>query len=321
MRFRTLGRTDIEVSVVCCGAMAMSGAGIFGEQADDLSVQTVHAALDAGITFFDTAEAYGRGHSEEVLGRALEGRREEVVVASKAAPNHLREADLVAACESSLRRLGMEHMDLYQVHWPNHGLPFDETASVLDRLVEQGKIRCWGVSNFGPHDLTDALACGRPQVDQLPYSLLWRATEHEIVPVCVQNDVSVLCYSPMAQGILTGKFASAEDVPAQRKRARYCWDNAIGLSFAVVEELRVVAGDLGEPMADVALAWLLARPGVTSVIAGMRTPEQSRQNARAADLSLGPDIVERLERASQPLTDALDSDPDMWQTGDESRYR
>jgi aryl-alcohol dehydrogenase-like predicted oxidoreductase len=215
----------------------------------------------------------------------------------------------------------MDCVDIYQVHWPSRVVPFSETAAALDRLQAQGKIRCWGVSNFGKHDLTEALQAGRPEVDQLPYSLLWRAVEHDIVPLCMCNSVSILCYSPLAQGILSGKFASAADVPAPRRRARYCSDRFIGLAFAVVSELRAVSEQMGEPMAAVALAWLMGRPGVCSVIAGMRTPDQARENARAADLSLPQDVITRLDQASQSLKEALGTNPDMWQEDAESRYR
>jgi aryl-alcohol dehydrogenase-like predicted oxidoreductase len=321
LEYRKLGRTDIEVSAVCCGAMAMGSSGTFGEQDDAASVRTVQAALEAGINFFDTAEGYGAGHSEEVLGRALEGRRDEVVIATKVSRSHLREEDLVASCEASLRRLRTDRIDVYQVHWPSHRIPFADTALVLERLREQGKVRCWGVSNFGQADLTDALAAaGHPQVNQLPYSLLWRVIEHRVLPLCRESDVSVICYSPLAQGILTGKFGSVEEVPPERARARYCKE-APGESFAVVDELRTVSDEVGEPMADVALAWLLAQPGVASVIAGMRRPEQARQNARTADVELPEEAVARLTAASEPLKDALDENPDMWQPTPDSRYR
>ncbi len=320
MRYRKLGKTDIQVSVVCCGTMAMASAGTFGEQDDELSVQTVHAALDAGVNFFDTAEGYGDGHSTEVLGRALGDRRGQVAIATKVSRQHLAEPDLIQACENSLRRLRTDCIDLYQVHWPNHNIPFGETAGVLEKLRQEGKIRFWGVSNFGRADLTEALGVSHPEVDQLPYSLLWRIVEHEIAPICVANEVSIICYSPLAQGLLTGKFARPEDVPPERSRARYCKE-AADLSFHVVNELRAASEELGQPMADLALAWLLDRPGVASVIAGMRTPEQARENARAADLELPPEVVDRLTAASQPLLDALDTNPDMWQAGENSRYR
>jgi aryl-alcohol dehydrogenase-like predicted oxidoreductase len=157
-------------------------------------------------------------------------------------------------------------------------------------------------------------------VNQLPYSLLWRAIEHEIVPICTALDVGVVCYSPLAQGLLTGKFDGPEDVPPERARARYCKEEP-ELAFRVVDELRAVSQELGEPMADVALAWLLGRPGVAAAIAGMRTPEQARQNAHAADLHLPQDAADRLDAASAPLKEALGANPDMWQPGESSRYR
>jgi aryl-alcohol dehydrogenase-like predicted oxidoreductase len=323
MQYCKLGRTDLEVSTVCCGTMAMSSRGTFGEQDDEASVRTVHAALEAGINFFDTAEGYGPGHSEEVLGRALEGRRDEVVIATKVGRNNLPERALFAACEKSLRRLRTDRIDLYQVHWANHGIPFSETAAALERLRERGKIRHWGVSNFGKLDMTEALdaGVGRPEVDQLPYSLLWRVVEHEISPICAENGVSIICYSPMAQGLLTGKFADASEVPTERARARYCVGSYAELAFGVIRELRAVSEEIGQPMADVALAWLLAQKGVACVIAGMRTPEQARENARAAEVKLPAAVIRRLTRASDALKDALGTNPDMWNEGERSRYR
>jgi len=321
VQYRKLGRTGIEVSVICCGTMAMCPHPTYGEPDDAESIEAVHTALAAGINFFDTAEGYADGYAEEVLGRALEGRRDEAVIATKVSASHLREADLMEACENSLRRLRTDYVDLYQVHWPNHELPFAETAGALERLREQGKIRAWGVSNFGKFDLKDALDVAVPESNQLPYSLLWRAIEHEVLPLCVENDISVLCYSPMAQGILTGKYAAAADVPAPRRRPRYCRDDVIELSFDVVDELRAVSEEIGEPMSAVALAWVLTRPAVCSVIAGARNAGQVAQNVRAAGLKLPRAAAERLERVSLRLKDALDADPDMWQSGEDSRYR
>jgi len=321
LRYTQLGRTDIQVSVVCCGTMAMSSDGTFGAQDDAESVRTVRAALDSGISFFDTAESYGDGHAEEVLGRALEGLRGRAIIATKVSEVHLRRADLLRACEASLRRLRTDHVDVYQVHWPNRSVPFGEVVAAFEELKAAGKVRAWGVSNFGKADLEGALAAGRPEVNQLPYSLLWRAIERDILPLCVRHSVSVLCYSPLAQGLLTGKFRGPEDVPPQRKRARYCKEPAAGHAFALLDEVRAVSAELGRPMADVALAWLLAQQGVASVVAGMRTPEQARENARTGDLELAADTVARLTAASTPLSEILGANPDMWREGADSRYR
>jgi aryl-alcohol dehydrogenase-like predicted oxidoreductase len=320
MRYRTLPGTNTEVSVICCGAMAMSDAGTFGEQDDQQSIDTVHAAIDAGVNFFDTAESYGDGHSEQVLGRALEGRRDEVVLASKVSPSNLPAEDIEASLDASLKRLKTDYLDLYQVHWPNHDIPFERTASVLERLRMAGKIRHWGVSNFGKMDIQAAVAAaGHPVSNQVPYSLLWRVIEHDIVPLCTENNVGILCYSPLAQGILTGKFEEPDEIPSGRQRPRYCKGERMDLAFRVVDELEAVSQELNEPMADVALAWLAGRRGVTSVIAGMRTPAQAEQNARAGNLELPEDAAARLTRASAPLFNDLDDNPDMWR--EESRYR
>ncbi len=200
-------------------------------------------------------------------------------------------------------------------------MAFAETANALEKLKKQGKLRAWGVSNFGRLDLKDALEVAPPESDQLPYSLLWRAIEHEVLPLCDESAISIICYSPLAQGILTGKFASPADVPPQRRRARYCRDEVIELSFDVVEEVRAISMEVDEPMSSVALAWLLARPAVTSVIAGARNAEQVTQNVRAGLLQLPHGMMERLDRVSLRLKDALDENPDMWQEGEDSRYR
>jgi aryl-alcohol dehydrogenase-like predicted oxidoreductase len=320
MQYRKLGSTDMHVSAVCFGGMTAGSAGTFGEQDDQESMWAVREAIDAGINFFDTAEGYGDGHSEKVLGQALEDVREEVFIGTKVSARNLPEQSLIAACEASLERLRTDYVDLYQVHWPNREIPFAETVDVLERLKEQGKIRHWGVSNFGKQDLSGILEAGHPEVDQVPYSLLWRAIEHDIVPICVRNGVSIICYSPMAQGILTGKFNRPEDVPPQRSRARYCKE-APELCFEVVDELRRISEETGESMVDIALAWVLSRPGVASVITGVRGPRQVRENAEAADLELPADTLERLTRVSGELREALDDNPDMWQAGENSRYR
>lgn len=320
MQYRQLGNTDMHVSAVCFGGMTAGSYGTFGEQDDQRSIAAAQEAVNVGINFFDTAEGYGDGHSEEVLGQALEGVSEEAFIATKVSRGNLAEDSLIQSCEASLKRLRIDCIDLYQVHWPNHDIPFGETVEILERLKQQGKIRHWGVSNFGKQDLSDLLEAGRPEVNQVPYSLLWRIIEHDIVPICVQNDVSIVCYSPMAQGILTGKFDRPEDVPEERARARYC-SEAPELCFRVVGALRAVSEEIGEPMVDIALAWVLSRPGVTSVITGVRGPEQIRQNARATDLQVPDEVLSRLTRVSGELRDALDTNPDMWQAGEKSRYR
>lgn len=329
MKYRKLGRTDIEVSVVAMGCWALAGDATWGPQAESDSIATVRAALDVGVNFFDTAEGYGDGESEEALGRALAGRRHEAVIATKVSRANLAGGEVRQACERSLRRLQTDTIDLYQIHWPSRTVALDETMTTLENLREQGKVRAIGVCNFGVQDLSDLFEIGRVETNQLPYSLLWRAIEYAIQPMCVEAGLGILCYSPLVQGLLTGKFASPDEVPDGRARTRLFAGDRPGSrhgeagceaeTFVALEEIRRISGGIGQPMTRVAIAWLLHRPGVTSVIAGARRPDQVEQTAQAADLPLSPETVGQLAGATDEVKRILGSNPDMWQS--ESRFQ
>jgi aryl-alcohol dehydrogenase-like predicted oxidoreductase len=331
MIYTRLGRTEIMVSRVAMGCWALAGDFNWGSQEDAESIATVHAALEAGINFFDTAEAYGAGRSEEVLGRALEGHRSDVVLATKVDDAHLSREELIRACEGSLRRLRTDYIDLYQLHWPSRTVPLAETLEALDRLQREGKIRAVGVCNFGVGDLEDLLEVGRCQTDQLPYSLLARAIEYEIQPKCLDEGIGILAYSPLMQGLLTGKFASPDEVPEGRARTRHFSrerpgtrhgePGCEGATFAAIDEIQELCDELGVPMAQVALAWVLAQPGVTSVLAGARHPEQIVETAQAAALNLAPEVLERLTRITEEVKRALGPHPDPWEAPADSRFR
>jgi myo-inositol catabolism protein IolS len=305
------------------------GDATWGEQDERQSVATIHAALDAGVNFFDTAESYGAGYSEALLGRVLASRRHEVIIATKTSGGHLASDALREACEGSLKRLRTDVIDLYQIHWPNHEIPIAETLGALDALKQQGKIRAAGVSNFGVRDLSDLLNAGSCETDQLPYSLLWRAIEFEIQPKCMDSEIGILCYCPLAQGLLTGKFASADDVPEGRARSRLFSDKRAQTRhhqpgcetelFAALGRIRSISEGVGRPMAHVALAWLLHQPGVTSVPAGARTPEQIAKNAEAAALKLPAEVVGALNAATEEIKRKMGTNADMWQS--DSRFR
>jgi aryl-alcohol dehydrogenase-like predicted oxidoreductase len=228
-----------------------------------------------------------------------------------------------------LQRLDTDYIDLYQIHWPNRDVPIAETLETLERLREQGKVRAIGVSNFGVADLSDLLSVGHCETNQLPYSLLGRAIEYEIMPQCIDNEIGILCYSPLAQGLLADKFASVDDVPEERARTRHFSKNrpltrhdeagCEAETFAAIERIRQICAEIDAPMAEVTLAWLLYQPGVTSVLAGARRPEQIKQNAKAAALDLPPEIVEALSAATDQVKQKLGSNPDLWETN--SRYR
>ncbi len=329
MRVNKLGRTDIDISAICLGCWGFSNDFMWHDQAEQDSINTIHAALDLGVNFLDTAEAYGAGASEEVVGRALKGRRGDAVIASKVSDANLAPDDLVAACERSLTRLGTDYIDLYQIHWPSRVVPMGDTLEALQGLKEQGKIRAIGVSNFGPLDMAELFSLGRAESNQLAYSLLARAIEYEIQPICVEQEMSILCYSPLLHGILTGKFATPDEVPDERARTRhFSSERAMTVhdspgceaeTFAAVDAIRQISADLGQPMIEVALAWLIARPGVGSVVTGARNVAQIEQIVHAAGIDLSADAVARLDAATDEVKEALGTNPDMWRT--ESRLR
>ncbi len=329
MRYCKLGKTDLSVSVIAMGCWALAGDATWGPQEEAESIATVHAALDTGVNFFDTAEGYGGGDSESVLGRALLGRRHEAVIATKVSRANLSALEVQQACEHSLRRLQTDYIDLYQIHWPSRSVPLAETIEALERLRQQGKVRAVGVCNFGVQDLSAVLEIGWVETNQLPYSLLWRAIEYEIQQKCVDEGVGILCYSTLAQGLLTGKFSSPSEVPEGRARirlfstdrpqARHGEPGCEEEVFAAIEKIHAICDEIGQSMAHVALAWLVPQPGVTAVIAGARRPAQIRQTAQAVDLVLSPEIVGQLVEATEEVKLASGPNPDMWQST--SRFR
>ena len=331
MELRQLGKSSLMVSPIGVGFWGIVGGDYWGAQDESDTINTVHAALDAGINFFDSAEGYGDGYSEQMLGRALKGRRSEAIIATKVSRNNLAPNDIRAACERSLKRLDSDTIDLYQVHWPSRDIPFEDSMATLLDLQSEGKVRVIGVSNFGKLDTTDMLQIGRYEANQLPYSLLWRALEYEIQPQCVEHDIGILPYSPLNQALLTGRYRNADEMPYQRTRTRHYRgdrrDSRHGTpgfeveTFAAVDTIREICADVNQQMVHVALAWLLHKPAVTSVLAGARNPQQIESNLIAGSLSLSDDTMRRLDAATDDLKRKLGPDPDMWGIGDRSRYR
>jgi myo-inositol catabolism protein IolS len=322
MEYRKLGKTDIDVSVFALGCWPFAGGKVWGDQDDDVSIATVHAALDVGINFFDTAEGYEKGHSERVLGRGLEGRRDEAVIATKVSAGHLKPVDIVKACEQSLENLRTDYIDLYQIHWPNWEVPIEVSLKALEDLKASGKVRAIGVSNFGIQDLGDLLGHGHCETNQLNYGLLWRAVEHEILPLCKSNDVGLICYSPLAQGLLTGRYASADEVPDGLARTRwYHKDRAMAKHgedgceeevFEALATIREICDGLGQQMATVSLTWVRQQLGVTSVLVGSRSPEELSWNTPAFDLKLEEDVIGELSAATEVVKGKIGLNPDPW---------
>ena len=331
MKYRLLGGSDLNVSVISFGAWQIGDPRYWGPESQADADATVGAALDAGVNLFDTAEWYGAGESERVLGRALGSRRKQVFIASKVSAEHCAPADLRVACEASLQRLGADVIDLYQVHWPFRHVPFEEAHEEMEKLRSEGKIRHIGVSNFGVRDLAEWMKSGACVSDQLGYSLLFRSIEYEIVPACLRYNVGVLAYMPLMQGLLAGRWKTVDEIPENRRRTRHFASARSGvmhteegcesLTFTALSQIRQIADRIGQPMANVALAWLIQQPAVTSVIVGGRNPAQLRANLAAAELQLDPGVIWELSDVTEPLKQHFGANADMWRSGAESRIR
>jgi myo-inositol catabolism protein IolS len=318
MLTKTLGKTDMRLSAIIMGTW-QTGKSMWTGIDDAKSVKAIRAAMDSGISTFDTAEAYGNGHSEKVLGRAVGSRRGEVLILSKVFANHLRYDQVIAACHRSLNNLGSDYLDLYQIHWPPGSfgtptVPLEETMHALTDLKTQGKIRAIGVSNFSLDQLKTVCGLGAVESLQPPYSLFWRHVETDTLEWCRENRVTVLAYSPMAQGLLTGKFGPDHQFEKGDHRSgnRLFRADVYPHVQTALAALRPLAEKKGISMARLALAWVIAKPGVCA-IAGARNGEQSTDNAAAAEVTLTAAEMEAMDRISRPVTDLIDDNPVQWQ--------
>jgi len=317
METRLLGGTGLRVSALSFGAMSFGGVGGFAAvaaQDGDEARALVDQCIDAGVNLFDTADIYSMGRSEEILGRALGDKRSRVVVATKL---HARLSDdvndvglsrhhIVRACEASLRRLGTDWIDLYQAHGFDALTPVEETARAFEDLMRAGKVRYVGCSNFSGWQLMKAqaaserLGVARYEALQAYYSLVGRDLEHELLPACRSERVGVLVWSPLAFGLLGGRYRRGEKAPEDLRVAQWGTPGTIDeQSWAVVDEVRRVAGARGVSPAQVALNWLLRRPGVTSVIVGARNARQLGDNLQSANWALGAEEMAQLDRVSE----------------------
>lgn len=308
MEYTYLGRTGVQVSRLCLGCMN------FGTATDEAtSIRMIHRALDAGINFLDTANVYGRGRSEEIVGKAIKGRRDQVFLATKArlpmgdGPNQAGASryHLMKELEASLRRLGTDHVDLYQIHRPDPHTPLDETLRCLDDCIRQGKIRYIGTSTFPAWQLceslwiSDRLGLNRFVCEQAPYNLLNREIEKELLPFAQRFGFGVIVWSPLAAGWLTGKYQAGSPPPSGSRGERRNWDLNSELSrrrAALVQEFQKLASRLGITVSQLALAWILGREGITAPIIGPRTPEQLEDNLGALGHALPPDVLETIDQ-------------------------
>jgi myo-inositol catabolism protein IolS len=314
---RNLGNSGIKISPIVMGTWQAGKAMWTG--IDDAETQkAIRAAYDAGINAFDTAEVYGNGHSERILGKALTGVRDKVVIMTKVFSNHLKSNQVITACERSLRNLQTDYIDLFQVHWPpgsfvHVAVPMQETMEAFASLIKKGKIRAIGVSNFNRPQLEEASQYATIVSLQSPYSLFWRHVEKECADYCLENNLSILAYSPMAQGLLTGRFGPNHrfEKGDHRSSNRLFHPPLSQHVQAALSQLKLIADARGISLGQLALAWVHSHPG-TCAIAGARNPQQSMQNAAAAHIRLSTEEMQTLDRISLTVTAHLDENPVLW---------
>jgi len=310
MEYTNLGRLDIQVSRICFGCWQAHG----WDKSDDQNfTRLVREALDGGITFFDTAEAYGNGHSEKLLGVALSGVRQDAVIASKFPFHKAKPAQIRSSLESTLRNLKTDYLDLYQQHWPPKSPPLEDSIAELEKLRDEGKIRAVGVSNWMEPEWEEFGAPGRIETLQPCYSLLWRSIERTVLPLCKKHNIAVIPYSPLCQGILAGRFTDLEDIPNDpRKQNRLLKEDVFPEVQKVLAVIDEISKRVSRPWSAVALRWLLDREGVTSVIAGVTASEQLNSNFKALGWKLTEEDFRALDEISWPLSKDLKPHDSLW---------
>ncbi|AQZ62603.1 Oxidoreductase [[Actinomadura] parvosata subsp. kistnae] len=315
MRTRPLGRTGIQVSPYCLGTMMFGGAG--NPDHDDC-VRIIHRALDAGINVIDTADVYAGSESEEIVGRALRGRRDDVVLATKVNgrmgedPNRAGSSRrwIVAEVEHSLRRLRTDHIDLYQIHHPDPRTDIEETLAALTDLMAAGKVRAIGSSNFPASEIVEAQwvaerrGLARFRTEQPPYSLINRGVEREVLPVCARYGMGALVWSPLGMGLLSGRYRKGGQAEPPRRRMawvpRHMTDER---TLDTVERLAVLGEEAGIRLAHLAMAFVVGHPGVSTAIIGPRTMEQLDDLLAGAGTVLGDDLLDRIDEIVPPGAD------------------
>jgi aryl-alcohol dehydrogenase-like predicted oxidoreductase len=325
MNYRTLGGTGIEVSAYCLGTMAF---GAFGNPDHDDCIRIIHAALDQGINFVDTADVYSGGESEQIVGKALKGRRDDIVLATKV---HFQMGEgrnrsgnsrrwILAEVEESLRRLQTDWIDLYQIHHPDPSTDIEETLSALSDLVHQGKIRAFGCSSFPTEEIVEAYWMAerrgllRFRTEQPPYSLLARGIEASVLPACQRFGMGVLTWSPLAWGFLSGKYRKGREVDLAAGRAALAPDRfdparpENAAKFEAIEQFAELAASIGCSLPQLAVAFPVAHPAVTSVIIGPRTMQQLEGALNGAALTLDDKILDRMDEIVPPGTNLYNPD-------------
>lgn len=321
--------SDICFSRMALGTWGYSGAEVWGKNDDEVSIRTINEAIDNGITVFDSSPRYGDGKAEEVLGKAVRNRRSEVVICTKVRLPHRDE--IIASCNESLKRLGTDYIDIFQVHWPFRDVPMEETLGAYEELKRAGKIREIGVCNFGPGCI-DASKGHRIVTNQLPYALIWRLIEKNgTLDKSIAAGMTIWAYVPLAQGLLTGKFHCVDDVPLGRRNSRFyssSWkqgrhtDSGFeDIIFPFLARLGEVSAESGYSMVELAFGFLKAQKAVSSILVGCRNPEQLRMNLKAFEKRIPDDVIEHITELSESLKERMGMNADLWENGDGGKGR
>ena len=329
MDYVGLKDTDMKVSRLSFGTWSLSGSKNWGPNDEKESMDVINLAIDLGINFIDTAAKYNDGVAEQIVGKAIKNRRSEVILGTKVHTALLGYDDVLKECEGSLERLGTDYLDLYQIHWPSRTIPADETMRAFEKLKSDGKIRAIGICNSGAGAIA-SFAEHNVVTNQLPYSLIWRQIETGVIPAARRAGMLVWAYCPLAQGLLTGKFRTVEDVPLPRRETRFysgAWKqglhNDTGFEkeiFAFLPRLQALADKAGVGMATLALQYLKTNPDVGSVLIGARNGDQLRENLKMFEAAVPAAIMDEVRALSDELKPKMGTNPDLWQDKDGGRF-
>lgn len=300
MIYEKLGKSNVSVSPIIVGCWAMGG-DYFGDVNDNDSIECIHTYLEHGLHTFDTAEIYGNGRAEEVLGRALKGiDREKYVIISKVFPHHFKMEDMEKSCDDSMRRLGVDYLDTYFLHYPpREGMSIEEAVNNINRLKEKGKIRSIGVSNFTKEMVEEARRYGQIDVVQPCYNLLWRYDEQELLPYCKKEGISVIPYSTLAQGLLTGKFKPDTPITGGRSRAALFQPGVYEKCLTVADFLTEIGKKYDRTATQVCINWLVQNELLTAPIVGGTDKRHAKQNIEALNFALSPEDYHQIDICSR----------------------
>lgn len=319
--YASFGSTDLKTSKIVFGCMGSAGA--FGDQEEKDSIEAMQTAYELGINFFDTAEGYGNGYSEQLLAKALSSKRKEIIISSKVSPEHMKKKEIIEACERSLKNLQTDYLDMYLLHWPVEDVSIEERVEALKELKAAGKIRYYGVSNFGVQNLDEILQLTDICTNQVGYHLLHRAVEYAVLPKCIELNIPVMCYSSLMQGLLAGKYKKLEDFPENRARSslfdsrihtqtRHGGHGAEKEGQEALDRIWEITNNSDYAMEELAVGWVKAQQGVGGVIVGTRNAQQSKDLQKLIDVTLEPSLVEELSKATDAVKEAIGPNIDMW---------